>query len=183
MPEQRDDAKKSKTSFNNSDSLSSSPRTPLEETRSVASAAIEEGRLSLNNSSSRTQRRVSFSPMVRVREYNVILGDADVLHGFPISIDWKHAPEKLVDIIGDDYSHQKSRQRGGARAFPKPLTVEERQCRLRHMGYTTVALRQQETQRKIRLTFNWAYGNSVGENTPPRMSKDDTIYCIQHYLL
>lgn len=173
--------KKSTGSIDSTDFLPSSPRTPLEETHSVAATAIES--LSLSSFSKQNKKLVSFSSRVQVREHNVIFGSDNVLYGFPISLDWKHAPEIVVDIDHYGHTQQSNSSKRGAGPFPRALAVEERQCRLRNMGYTTAALRQHETQRKICLTFNWAYGHSVGAKTPPLMSKDDTIYCVQNYIM
>lgn len=159
---------------NCTDSSPPSPRTTLVQAFQTAIDAI-----SLESCEKKT---VSFSS-VQLREHNVILGDHDADHGFPLALDWKHAPERTIDI--DDYEDGRRSCRGESKRGEEVdrLTVEERQARLRFMGYTRAALRQAETRRKIRVTHAWAYGNSAGEATPPSISKDDTIFCVQRYIL
>jgi hypothetical protein len=103
------------------------------------------------------KRRVSFCPVVQVREHAITIGDHPCCwDGLPLMLDWRHALETyLIDL-------ECSQERMGKYGMPRRLSYEERRQRLFEVnGFSQQDVKNEEINMVITmLQSSWTL-NSI----------------------
>ena len=90
----------------------------------------------------KTHRRISFGH-VTVRLHKVTLGDKPEI-ALPLSLHWEHRDLDAVDIDSFEKVHKKEQKK---RQKPVPISVEEREARLREMGHDSDEIEKSKAAR------------------------------------
>lgn len=148
------------------------------------------------------RKAISFSADVKVREYDVIIGD-DRVCIYPLTLSWRHKEEHIYDLDEheSDRIERRERRRGreaedpnevfkkddpettpGTRRrsfpFPRRLSADERLELLRSFGHSTAELSQNARRRKIRLALEYAYGHQQTAEAIKAFKDQDHKYII-----
>lgn len=100
------------------------------------------------------EARVHFSD-VAIRTHELIVGDNPYTL-YSLSLGWRYSEIPPTPVDEYDAAHHEHSEYTRAQHMT-PYTLEERQLRLRHVGYTKAQLLQAERRRKIQTILEWAY--------------------------
>lgn len=102
--------------------------------------------------------RVRFDD-VSVRRYRLIVGD-NPYSEVPLALDWAHTNTEHLTV--DAFEKNKADDCVCAKDL-EPLDLNQRQIRLRQVGYTIDRIRQEERRRRISQLMEWAYRQNRDE--------------------
>jgi hypothetical protein len=156
---------------NDDECATANPNEPLSTTKVVATT---------EKTNWKNKKRVRFAH-VHVRSYAITVGHAPTCPALPLSLDWKYDANDVTMSV-DDYHPQATTPTTNSSTRPTPLTVSERRSRLLRMGFTHSRLQQLETQRRIALTSQWAYGKDT-YGQPKCFSLEQTKVILRRYVV
>lgn len=105
---------------------------------------------------------VTFSD-VHVRRYRLIVGDNPYCE-VPLALDWDHGESQVISV--DSYDEQHEKLTYVFAQDMEPLNREEREARLRRVGYSNERIRQEERRRRVVLLLEWTFRRNREEAEP-----------------